>query len=121
MNTFSKVNLQNQVVMVNEFDQIGEAEFMYGGNWVDYYLSGSMGIVGSIYDPTLNIFKEPVPTDVVGAACTSWTLNTTTGKYTPPIARPGITTAQDDAGLNYYWKEADYQADNNTGWALTTK
>ena len=92
MNTFSKVNLQNQVVMVNEFDQIGEAEFMYGGNWIDYYLSGTIGIVGSTYDPTLNIFKEPMPTDIVGVACTSWTLNTTTGKYTPPIARPGITT-----------------------------
>ena len=50
--------------MVNEFDQIGEAEFMYGGNWIDYYLSGSIGIVGSTYDPTLNIFKEPMPPDL---------------------------------------------------------
>ena len=59
--------------MVNEFDLIGEAEFMYGGNWVDYHLSESTGDLGKIYDPTLNIFKEPMPVDIVGIACSSWT------------------------------------------------
>ena len=112
------LNLIEEYIIKNQLFDIQPELTKY---LVDYYLSDSMGIVGSTYDPTLNIFKEPVPTDIVGAACTSWTLNTTTGKYTPPIAYPGITTAQDDAGLIYYWKEADYQADNNTGWGLTTK
>ena len=89
MNTFSKVNLQNKVVMVNEFDQIGEAEFMHGGNWLDYYLSESTGDLGKIYDPTLNIFKEPMPVDVVGVACSSWTLNTCL-LYTSPSPRDGL-------------------------------
>ena len=73
--------------MVNEFDQIGEAEFMYGGNWLDYHLSDS----------------------------------TDTGIYSSPVPNPGVTTTQDDAGTFYYWNESNYQADNNTGWGLTTK
>ena len=76
--------------MVNEFDQIGEAEFMYGGNWLDYHLSDSTGDLGKIYDPTLNIFKEPMPVDIVGVACSSWTLNTNTGIYSSPVANPGV-------------------------------
>lgn len=121
MNTFSKVNLQNKVVMIQTADHIGQAEFMFGGNWIEYYLSESTGDVGKIYDPVLNIFKENPPVDVVGAACSSWTLNTSTGIYSAPIARPGISTTNDDKGLIPYWKEADYQADNTTGWGLTTR
>ncbi len=121
MNTFSKVNLQNQVIMIEEFDHIGQAEFMYGGNWLEYHLSDSTGDIGKIYNPTHNIYTEIPPVDIVGVACSSWILNTTTGIYTAPISHIGLTSTQDDAGLNYYWKEADYQADNNTGWGLTTK
>ena len=121
MAKFSKVNLQNQVIMVEEFDHIGQAEFMYGGNWIDYHLSSTEGIVGLTYDPTHNIFKEPIPIDIVGVACSSWTLNTQTGKYAPPISFPQITNDQDDAGYSYYWNEAEYQADNSKGWVLTTK
>jgi len=121
MNTFSKVNLQNQVIMIEEFDHIGQAEFMYGGNWLEYHLSDSTGAIGKIYNPTHNIYTEIPPVDIVGVACSSWILNTTTGIYTAPISHIGLTSTQDDAGLNYYWKEADYQADNNTGWGLTTK
>ena len=80
--------------MVNEFDQIGEAEYMYGGNWLDYHLSESTGDLGKIYDPTLNIFKEPMPVDIVGIACSSWILNTNTGIYSSPVANPGVTTTQ---------------------------
>ena len=48
MNTFSKVNLQNQVVMVNEFDQIEQAEFQHGGIGIDYYLSETCGDIVNI-------------------------------------------------------------------------
>ena len=30
-------------------------------------------------------------------------------------------STNDDKGLIPYWKEADYQADNTTGWGLTTR
>ena len=56
MNTFSKVNLQNKVVMIQTVDHVGQAEFMFGGNWIEYYLSESKGDVGKIYDPVLNIY-----------------------------------------------------------------
>ena len=48
------------------------------------------GDLGKIYDPTLNIFKEPMPVDIVGIACSSWTLNTNTGIYTSPVANPHL-------------------------------
>tara|TARA_B100000963_G_scaffold90769_2_gene78151 strand:- start:1033 stop:1410 length:378 start_codon:yes stop_codon:yes gene_type:complete len=125
MAKFSKVNLQNIVTMVDEHDHIEQAEYLHGGNWLDYQLSNSFGDVGKIYDPVLNIYKHTPPVDIVGAACSSWTLNTSTGDYEPPITQPvynaGITSTQDDEGISAYWKEADYQADNNVGWALTTK
>ena len=47
--------------------------------------------------------------------------DTNTGIYSSPVANPGVTTTQDDAGTFYYWNESNYQADNNTGWGLTTK
>ena len=40
----------------------------------------------------------------------SWTLNTSTGLWVPPIAMP---TGQED---RYYWDESAYQADNTAGW-----
>ena len=121
MNTFSKINLRNVVIMVDEFDQIGQAEFQHGGIWEEYHLGDTTGDVGKLYNPTHHIYTETPPVDIVGVACSSWTLNTTTGIYTSPISHTGLTSTQDDSGLNYYWKEADYQADNNTGWGLTTK
>lgn len=107
--------------MIDEFDHIGQAEFMYGGNWLEYHLSDTTGDIGKFYNPTHDIYTEIAPVDVVGVACSSWTLNTSTGIYSAPLTKPGITTTQDDAGLAYKWTEANYQADNNTGWGLTTK
>ena len=46
--------------------------------------------IGWYYDSTNDIFYEPRPTDMDGESCTSWTLNTTTGVYDPPIALPSL-------------------------------
>ena len=43
---------------------------------------------GMIYDSTNVIFLEPRPTDIDSEACTSWTLSTTTGLWSPPIVKP---------------------------------
>ena len=115
MAKFSKVNLRNKVVMVDEFDHIEQAEHMHGGNWIEYQLQSSKGIVGSTYDPTLDIFKEPLPTDVYGKPCNSWTLDNSTGKYVPPKTKPTITKEEDDKGQNYYWDEL------NNEWILYIK
>ena len=44
--------------------------------------------IGDYYNSTNDIFHAPRPTDMNGQSCTSWTLNTTTGLWTPPITKP---------------------------------
>jgi hypothetical protein len=51
----------------------------------------------------------------------SWTISTTAAVWVSPLgAAPGLTTSQVDAGSYYTWDESAYQADNTTGWTLTT-
>ena len=72
--------------------------------------------VGWYYNSTHDIFHEPRPKDKNGNDCNSWTLNTTTGMYDPPIPHP----KQNVSGIGTYhvWDESAYQADNSTGWFL---
>ena len=66
---------------------------------------------------------------------TGWVLNTIPPPYAswirdnnnnrfaiwnPPIERPTLTQEQIDDGYYYTWDEDAYQADNTTGWVLTT-
>ena len=62
--------------------------------------------VGYKYDKTRDMFYEAQP-------YASWTLNNTTGLWSPPITMP---TDKDNA---YYWDESAYQADNTQGWTET--
>ena len=55
---------------------------------------------GMLYDIEKHAFYDRQPH-------ASWTLNTTTYRWDPPITRP--TT-------DVYWDEAAYQADNTKGW-----
>lgn len=57
---------------------------------------------GYHYDPTADAFYEPQPYG-------SWTLNTTSYLWEPPIPHP-------DDGNYYVWDEEAYKADNSTGW-----
>ena len=67
------------------------------------------------YDSSNNIFVQPRPNDMYGNPCASWTVNTTTGMYNPPITRP--TGDGDSTSVSTYkWDEAAYQADNTKGW-----
>ena len=67
------------------------------------------GVDTTVYDPTLDAFIYKRPVDDDGDSCTSWTLNTTTGFWDPPIAEP------DDEKF-YKWDESVHQADNKQGW-----
>ena len=52
--------------------------------------------------------------------CPSWGISTMWAKYVSPIGdAPGLTTTQYADGKRYVWIEANYQADNTTGWAIT--
>ena len=51
----------------------------------------------------------------------SWTISTTEAQWVSPLgAAPALTDDQIAAGSSYTWDESAYQADNTTGWTLTT-
>ena len=76
-------------------------------------LRGNYAGIGYVYDPTHDIFYDPLE-----QAFPSWTLNTTTGQWEPPVAHPGFTEeqiAEMDASKKYYkytWDE------DNRQWVL---
>lgn len=43
---------------------------------------------GDIYDPVNDVFYRPRPIDMEGLMCESWTLNTSTWSWEPPIPMP---------------------------------
>ena len=50
----------------------------------------------------------------------SWTISTTEARWEAPLTEPTLTDEQRAAGSYYAWDESAYQADNSTGWTLTT-
>ena len=50
----------------------------------------------------------------------SWTVGVSTATWYSPIPQPALTDDQIAAGSYYTWDESAYQADNTTGWTLTT-
>ena len=50
----------------------------------------------------------------------SWTIGVSTATWYAPIPEPTLTDDQRSAGSIYTWDESAYQADNTTGWTLTT-
>ena len=51
----------------------------------------------------------------------SWTISTTEAVWVSPLGdAPALTDEQRAAGSYYTWDESAYQADNTTGWTLTT-
>ena len=51
----------------------------------------------------------------------SWTISTTEAVWVSPLGdAPALTDEQITAGSYYTWDESAYQADNTTGWTLTT-
>lgn len=63
---------------------------------------------GWTYDSTNDIFYEPRPTDKDGDPCTSWTLNTTTGRYDPPSAAPSYQHVWDESASAWVDNSAAY-------------
>ena len=56
-----------------------------------------------------DVFMPPRP-------ASSWTLNSTTPTWDPPIPRPDHTQEMSDNYERWSWDEDAYQADNTTGW-----
>lgn len=68
---------------------------------------------GWYYNSEYDIFHPPKPEN-----CESWTLNTTTGFWDPPIPQPELTEQELMDGRIYNWYEDLYQEDNTKGWKL---
>lgn len=73
---------------------------------------------GWFWDSTNEIFYPPRPVDEDGDSCTSHTVNTTTGMWDAPIAKPDDLT--DDNFVYWRWDESAYQSDNTQGWVAVT-
>ena len=87
-------------------------------NWKQTSYNGNMRVryagIGYSYNSSLNAFVPPQP-------YASWTLDNATANWVSPIgAAPTLTDEQTAAGSFYSWDEDAYQADNTTGWTLTT-
>ena len=77
---------------------------------------GNYAGIGYIWDEDNQIFwpKQPFA---------SWTKNTSTASWDPPITAPSVNTytAADSSTQPWliYWDEAAYQANNSKGWEAT--
>ncbi len=82
-------------------------------------LRGRFAGPGFIYDTVNDIFYDPLEQPAV-----SWTLNTTTAHYEPPLTCPDFTSEQltkienKEKMYRYVWNESLYQSDNTKGWEL---
>jgi len=78
-------------------------------------LRGNYAGIGYTWDEDNEIFWPKKP-------FASWTKNTTTASYDPPITYPSITNDGADPVVwtyNITWDETAYQADNTKGWKAT--
>ena len=86
-------------------------------NWKQTSYNSKMRVryagVGYSYNSGLDAFVPPQP-------YTSWTLDNSTADWKAPLTQPTLTDDQIAAGSYYTWDESAYQADNSTGWTLTT-
>ena len=69
--------------------------------------------IGFTYDADRDAFIPPKP-------YASWILNENTCRWVAPITKPELTEEEFSSNSTYLWDEEAYQADNTTGWVLTT-
>tara|TARA_B100001996_G_C18557011_1_gene553128 strand:- start:9 stop:452 length:444 start_codon:yes stop_codon:yes gene_type:complete len=109
-----------------EKEEIGRAhlEEHHGGTWMKCSYNTKAGQhsnsgtpfranypgVGYKYNSTNDIFYPPCPNDKDGEPSASWTVNSTTGVWEPPVTKPTAS------GKEYIWDESAYKADNTKGW-----
>ena len=87
-------------------------------NWKQTSYNNNMRVryagIGYSYNASLDAFVPPQP-------YASWTLDNATANWVSPLgAAPALTDDQIAAGSRYTWDESAYQADDTTGWTLTT-
>lgn len=73
---------------------------------------------GWYYSSEHDIFYPQVPRDINGEICFSYTLNTTTGLWDPPIPKPEITQELIESKKIWVWDESVHTDNNTAGWIL---
>jgi len=113
MGQYAKLNEYNIVITINELDDSNidnleafenSLSSLYGGyTWkktkMDSNYRGKYAAIGDIYDPNIDAFykEQPYP---------SWTLNTNSYNWEPPIPYPTQNFNQDNKPLDKYnWNE----------------
>ncbi len=99
---------------------------LLGGNWKQTSYNNNIrgnyaGIgykfhsgVATLGVGSTDVFLPPQP-------YASWTISTTAAAWVSPLGdAPALTDAEVAANKYYEWDESAYQADNTTGWVLTT-
>ena len=107
MATYARIHsLTKKVVKVIEAESNVIENFSDNELWVETSaeLTKKVAGIGDSYDVDNNNFKGSQP-------YASWTFNTTSWSWVPPITMPTQT------GIEVYeWDESAHQADNTTGW-----
>ena len=132
-------NIVTQVIVVSnddcidphtgqEDELIGSAfcRKLLGGNWKQTSYNNNMrgNYAGIGYTYMSNVATMGVAsTDIFIAQqpYPSWNVGVNTAQWYSPLGDPPTLSESDQETKYYAWNEDAYQADNSTGWVLTTK
>lgn len=103
----------------NESEELGiqfcKALFEEETNWIQTSYNASFrkryAGIGDIYRSDLDAFIRPQP-------FTSWSLNSDSYIWEPPIPAPILSDAELEEGKYSAWEEDLYQSDNTKGWVI---
>ena len=105
------------VAYINSIHPHEAGQFTWKQTSYNHGFRGNYAGVGMVYMEnaatlgvaSTDVFMPPRP-------ASSWTLNSTTPTWDPPIPRPDHTQEMSDNYECWIWDEDAYQADNTTGW-----
>ena len=125
---FAQIGYENKVLRVsvvrnedildgngNESEEVG-IQFLktvhgHLTNWIQTSYNNNFRCryagIGMVYDNQHDVFLLPQP-------YSSWTLNTETYEWEPPVPEPELTGEQKESGSSYEWNEETQE------WELTT-
>ena len=99
---------------------------LLGGNWKQTSYNNNMrgnyaGIGYKFHSGVATLGVGSTDVFLPAQPHASWTISTTAAQWVSPLGdAPTLTDDESAAGKYYAWDESAYQADNSTGWVLTT-
>ena len=99
---------------------------LLGGNWKQTSYNNNMrgnyaGIGYKFHSGVATLGVGSTDVFLPAQPHASWTVGIQTAQWYSPLGdAPALTDAEVAAGKYYTWDESAYQADNSTGWVLTT-